>query len=247
MVAASSELDVDHSIDSRLEHFKLCGTTEVFDVVGNSYRWHQANRFDCTCERTGEMTLVAVCNPEYELFCEAGAIWFVHQHRMQPSHQRSYLTPSQRRMFQDHRRDMGAVIVEAERNNSVRDNISMKKYLWHEDSGASCDVANDTAGMFDCNHIHSDLKIGNGIYLYSSRIGKMKIMIVQANGSTLDLILCDCIYAPDICINLKDYKGSTYNVLVTWETGESTYESLDLIASEPGWKCFCDYTRNKNK
>jgi hypothetical protein len=89
-------------------------------------------------------------------------------------------------MFQDNRRDMGAVIVEAERNNSVGDNISMEKYMWHEDSGASCNVANDTAGMFDCNRIHSYLKIGNGKYMYSRRIGKMKIMIVQANGSTLD-------------------------------------------------------------
>jgi hypothetical protein len=88
-------------------------------------------------------------------------------------------------------------------------------------------------------------------------------MIVQANGSTFDLILCDCIYVPDICINLKDYKGSTYNVLVAWETGESTYEPLDLIASddpitcaeyalkhnlldEPGWKRFCHYTRKKH-
>jgi len=100
--------------------------------------------------------------------------------------------------------------------------------------------------------------------LYSSRIGKMKIRIVEANASTLDLILCDCIYVPDICINLKDYKGSTYNVLVTWETGESTYEPLDLIASDdpitcaefalkhnlldaPGWKRFRHYTRHKNK
>jgi hypothetical protein len=59
------------------------------------------------------MTLIAVCDPEYELFYEDGAIWFVHQHRMQPSHQRSYMTPSQRHMFQDNRRDLGAVTVEA--------------------------------------------------------------------------------------------------------------------------------------
>jgi hypothetical protein len=61
-----------------------------------------------------------------------------------------------------------------------------------------------------------------------------------------------------------DYKGSTYNFLVEWETGESTYEPLDLIASddpitcaeyalkhnlldETGWKQFRHYTRNKNK
>jgi hypothetical protein len=36
-------------------------------------------------------------------------------------------------MFQDNRRDMGALIVEAERNNSVSDNISMEKYMWHEE------------------------------------------------------------------------------------------------------------------
>jgi hypothetical protein len=99
--------------------------------------------------------------------------------------------------------------------------------------------------------------------LPTSRIGKKKIRIVQANCSTLDLILCDCIYIPNICINLKDYNGSMYNVLVAWETGESTYEPLDLIASddpitcteyvlkhnlldEPGWKCFRHYTRDKN-
>jgi hypothetical protein len=68
--------------------------------------------------------------------------------------------------------------------------------------------------------------------MYSSRIGKKKVMIVQANGATLDLIPCDCIYVPDICINLMDYKGSTYNVFVAWETGDSTYEPLDLIARD---------------
>jgi hypothetical protein len=124
-------------------------------------------------------------------------------------------------------------------------------------------VANNTAGMFDYSRIHSYLKIGNVKYMYLSRIGKKKIMIVQANGSILDLILCECIFVPDICINLKAYKGSTYNVLVAWDTGESTYEPLNLIASddpitwaeyalkhslldETGWKRFCHYTRNKN-
>jgi hypothetical protein len=167
-------------------------------------------------------------------------------------------------MFQDNRRDMGAVTVIAERNHSVSDNISIDKYLWHGDSSASCHEANDTVGMFDYSRIYSYLKIGHGKYMYSSRIGKQKFMIVKASGSTMDLILCDCIYLPEICINLKDYKGSTYNVLVAWETGESIFEPLDLIASddlitcadyafkhnllgELGWNRFRHYTRNKNK
>jgi hypothetical protein len=108
----------------------------------------------------------------------------------------------------------------------------MEKYLWHGDSGASYHVARNTSGMFDCSRIHSYHKIDNCKYVYLGRIGKKIIMIVQANGSTLDLILCDSIYVSDICINLKDYKGSTYNVLLAWETGESTYEPLDFIASD---------------
>lgn len=53
----------------------------------------------------------------------------------------------------------------------------------------------------------------------------------------------------------KNYKGSKYNVLVNWETGESTYEPLDVIRADdpvtcanyakqqglldtPGWKQF---------
>jgi hypothetical protein len=236
MVTASSELNVEHSIDSRLEQFKLCGMTTVFDVVGHSYRLHQATRFDCIYKRTGAMTLCAVCNQEYNLFCEV--VLFGSYINIVCNH---------RRMFQDNRRDIGAVTVETARNISVSDNISMEKYLWHGDSGVSCHEASYTDGIFDYSRIHSYLKIGNGEYLCSSRIGKKKVMIVQANSSTLDFILCDGIYVPDMCIKLKDYKGSTSDVLVTWETGESTYEPLDLIASEPGWKCFRHYTRKKNK
>ena len=69
----------------------------------------------------------------------------------------------------------------------------------------------------------------------------------------------------------KDYKGSRFNVLVNWDSGESTYEPLDLIGKDdpitcalygkkhnllnlPGWKRFKriidrekDYTRIINK
>jgi hypothetical protein len=42
----------------------------------------------------------------------------------------------------------------------------------------------------------------------------------------------------------KDYKGSTYNILVEWETGETTYEPLDLIAKDDPVSC-AEYA-NKN-
>ena len=41
----------------------------------------------------------------------------------------------------------------------------------------------------------------------------------------------------------KDWKGSMYNVLIEWETGESTYEPLDLIASDDPITC-ANYAKN---
>jgi hypothetical protein len=43
----------------------------------------------------------------------------------------------------------------------------------------------------------------------------------------------------------KDYKGSSFNVLVEWETGETTYEPLDLIASDDPVTC-AEYARRNN-
>ena len=62
----------------------------------------------------------------------------------------------------------------------------------------------------------------------------------------------------------KDYKGSSWNVLVEWETGEATYEPLDVIATDdpitcaayasrnnlldtPGWKQFRRLAKNDKK
>ena len=62
----------------------------------------------------------------------------------------------------------------------------------------------------------------------------------------------------------RSYKGSKYNVLVEWETGETTYEPLDLIAktdpvtcaiyakrngllNTPGWKRFKPIVKNQKK
>jgi hypothetical protein len=75
MATASSKPDVEHHIDSRLELLKLCRMKTVFGVVAHCYRLNQAIRFDYMNERTGKITIVAVCNTEFELFCEVGALY----------------------------------------------------------------------------------------------------------------------------------------------------------------------------
>ena len=104
-------------------------------------------------------------------------------------------------MFQEHRRDLGATTNEVDRNGSVFDNIFFKKHLWLDDNGASCHDTNDAAGLFNCRFLHSYLKISSGKHLYSSTIGKKRALIVQVNGSTLDLILHDCMYFLDVYLS----------------------------------------------
>jgi hypothetical protein len=40
-----------------------------------------------------------------------------------------------------------------------------------------------------------------------------------------------------LCTSDKDYKGSTYNVLIEWETVETTYEPFDMIANDDPITC----------
>ena len=64
--------------------------------------------------------------------------------------------------------------------------------------------------------------------------------------------------------NHPSYKGSSYNVLVEWETGETTYEPLNMMAADdpvscaiyakekglldrPGWKQFRKITKRQKK
>ena len=42
----------------------------------------------------------------------------------------------------------------------------------------------------------------------------------------------------------RNYKGSKYNVLVEWETGETTYEPLDLITKTDPVTCAIYAKRN---
>jgi hypothetical protein len=43
----------------------------------------------------------------------------------------------------------------------------------------------------------------------------------------------------------KDWKGSSYNVLVEWEKGETTYEPLQVIAADDPITC-AEYAKENN-
>jgi hypothetical protein len=199
---ASSQTDVENYIESRLELVRLCSMTTVLDIVAHSRRLVDADIFEHLNERTGNMDPIGVCNTEYELFCEVGAIWLANQHRMRPFQPQPHMNCRQRRLFQQNRRDLGTAIVDSNVNSNTFFKTAWKKHLWLGDSGASCHMTNDDTGMFDCCYMDSYLTLGNGQRIYSGKIGKKKVTVVHVDGSTVDIVLLDCKFVPDLHVNL---------------------------------------------
>jgi hypothetical protein len=73
---------------------------------------------------------------------------------------------------------------------------------WLDDSGASCHMTNSDEGMYNCRNIKSPIKIGDGRTRYATKIGTKKLMVIQKDGSTLDITLEECKYVPSLWINL---------------------------------------------
>jgi gag-polypeptide of LTR copia-type len=85
------------------------------------------------------------------------------------------------------------------------------KNLWLGDSGASCHMTCNLAGMFDCVDIKSPVKIGNGKTLMATKLGKMRMLVLQTDGSSKEIILADCKYVEGLCVNLFSITKSLQN------------------------------------
>jgi len=87
----------------------------------------------------------------------------------------------------------------------------------------------------------------NEILTYNEILAFMERENNEIDNDTEQLYKFRCITAHQgpLRTSDKDYKGSTYNVLVEWETGETTYEPLDMIASDDPVTC-AEYARQHN-
>jgi histone deacetylase 1/2 len=80
--------------------------------------------------------------------------------------------------------------------------VSITKDTWLGDSAASTHMGHCDAGMFDVEVISSPVKIGNGKLLTATKIGKKRITAIQKDGSSIDMILEDYKFVPELWVNL---------------------------------------------
>ena len=80
--------------------------------------------------------------------------------------------------------------------------VEMTKTTWLGDSGASSHMCNDDTNFIECHKINTKIRIGDGHLLRATKIGTMKLEVVQKNGTTQSIILKEVQYVPDLAINM---------------------------------------------
>jgi hypothetical protein len=74
--------------------------------------------------------------------------------------------------------------------------------IWICDSGASSHYCSLDRGMIDVKNINEDICFGNGDFLNATKIGSLKCRVIQIDGSTLNIILHDVKFVPNLWVNL---------------------------------------------
>jgi hypothetical protein len=57
-------------------------------------------------------------------------------------------------------------------------------------------------GMFNVQDINEKVTVGNGNKMVATKVGSLRHCVIQLDGSTLDIVINEVKYLPDVCANL---------------------------------------------
>ena len=63
------------------------------------------------------------------------------------------------------------------------------KDTWYVDSAASTHMGNSDVGMFDYEDINERVTVGNGKTVWAKKQGKIRLIVIQMDGSTTEVVL----------------------------------------------------------
>jgi hypothetical protein len=84
----------------------------------------------------------------------------------------------------------------------AKDNKTMDENIWIGDTGATCHMTNDCKGMTDVKEIKTSIVIGNGKELTATKVGTLKLKVLQKEGEDFEIILTNVKYVPELCSKL---------------------------------------------
>jgi gag-polypeptide of LTR copia-type len=90
-------------------------------------------------------------------------------------------------------------------------NGTLSNDIWICDSGACGHYCKSIEGMFNLKDIAETITVGNGSSMMATKVGSLMRCIVQLNGSTLDIIINEVKYVPNLCANLHSINKAIKN------------------------------------
>ena len=85
------------------------------------------------------------------------------------------------------------------------------KDTWICDSGASGHYCMSTDGMFNLKDINEKITIGNCEKMLATKVGSIRHRVIQVDGSTLDIVINEVKYLPELCANLFSMSNAIKN------------------------------------
>ena len=77
----------------------------------------------------------------------------------------------------------------------------INKHTWIADSGASSHLTNDPDGLYDVKPVDTEIRLGDDHAVKAEKKGKLKVLVKQADGSTIAFVLEDVKYVPKLGYN----------------------------------------------
>ena len=114
---------------------------------------------------------------------------------------------------------------------------------WLGDTGASTHYVKSDEGMFDVKLIDEPVKVGNGKSMRATKVGSLKMTVLQANGDTKNITLENVKYVPELWVNLfsitqalkKGMKIANDGIKIQLRKGDFMMEFDLIIATKTGY------------
>jgi hypothetical protein len=96
--------------------------------------------------------------------------------------------------------------------------------------------------MFDIQGINEKVTVGNGEKMVATKVGNLRCCVIQVDGSTLDIVINDVKFLPELCANLfsvnkalkNGFKLSNENENISLTKGSASITFDRIIKSLDG-------------
>jgi len=137
--------------------------------------------------------------------------------------------------------DKGADAILMALSGPTRTNNS----LWIADSGASTHITTSDMGLFDIKNVNDPVQVGDGKFVYATKVGKLTVKYTNENGDTARILLENVKYIPGFSSNLFSLTAalmkncSIYNEgrAIVVEKNEVRVEFNEEIKTQNGYVC----------